>query len=98
MEYSYHYRAERTERDNYINTVGIGEVVYSRVMLDEKRGRYFIYEITSTAIVIVKATDRPDYIITKYPARPSRIQKIWDNPSPEVLKISINYSKMGITF
>lgn len=98
MEYSKHYKDDRTEREAYIKLVGLGEIVFSKVIYDEKRGRNFLYEVTSTAIVIVKATDRKNYVITRYPARPSRIKKIWSDPTPEIMAKAIAYSRNGITF
>lgn len=96
MGYSKHYTNDRTEREAYIKKVGIGEVVYRRTIFDESRGRKFVYEVTTTAMVIVRAYDDQNLIITQYPARPSRIKKIWENPDPEILRISIEYSRSQI--
>lgn len=87
---SKHYREDRKFREEAIKEYfgEDGRVVFEVVKYDENRKRFYLYQITENAVLIVKATDK-DLIITKMLARPSRIKRIWENPSEEVLKKAI---------
>lgn len=97
---SRHYTDERQEREKAILKIGLGDVIHAEVHFDKSRNRSYRYEITSTAILIVKALDR-DLIVTKYPARPSRIKKYWTEESAarqNVLAKSYENTQRGLTF
>lgn len=94
MTYSKHYINDRQERQNLINTIGIGKVIHTEIAFDEKRGRTFKYEITSNAVLIVKDRHK-DFVITQMVARPSRIKKYWSNAPQEIIQISIEHTRKG---
>lgn len=87
---SRHYDEERKFREEAIKTYfgEEGKIVFSTVLFDEKRKRNYKYEITENAILIIRATDC-DLIITKMLARPSRIKRVWENPTEEVMRKAI---------
>lgn len=91
---SRHYENDRQYREETIKECygNEGKVVYSSIKFDEKRKRFYLYEITENAVLIVKATDC-NLIITKMLARPSRIKKIWDNPTEEVIKKAVENAR-----
>lgn len=94
MTTSAHYHFERKERNELINRIGEGTVVYTTVVFDSKRGRNFRYEITDNAVLIVKAMDA-DVIITKMIARPSRIRRYWAEAPQELILKSVEYTRKG---
>lgn len=98
MGYSNHYTNERRDRNKLINEMGEGKIVYTVIKFDEKRQRNFIYEITEKAIIIIRACDDKELIITKYPARPSRLHQFWENPPQSVLEYAIMYSRQRLTY
>lgn len=98
MGYSTHIVEERKARLHAIKKIGLGTVVFSTVIYDVKREKNFIYEISSTAILTVRAYDEPTLIVTRYPARPSRIRKYWAEATEEVIQIAIKHTQMGYTF
>lgn len=95
---SKHYTETRKRRENAIKKIGLGKVVFTTVKYDYKKHRHFKYEITDTAILIVKATDEEDFIITKIIARPSRITKYWEDAPQEIIELAIKHSRQGYTF
>lgn len=90
--YSDHYVNYRSERKNLIDEIGIGNVVYTTMQYDEKRERYFRYEITDNAILIVK-DKQEDYIITMFIARPSRLKRYWADCPHDIIMKSVKYTK-----
>lgn len=94
---SNHYRQDRARREEAISRIGEGTVVYSTVVWDVKRKRYFLYEITDNAIITVKATDK-DLVITKLIARPSRIRQYWQDCPREIMEKAIAHTRQGLTF
>lgn len=91
-EYSRHYTNDRKERDRLIHEVGMGTVIFSTIQYDEKRGKKYLYQITDTAILIVKATDR-NLVITQMVARPSRIRRYWKNAPQELIDLAIAHTR-----
>lgn len=92
---SKHYTKDRKFREDTIKQLfgDEGKVVYSAILFDEKRGKNFLYEVTENAVLIVKATDKENFIITKMLARPSRIKRVWENAPKEILEIAIQNAK-----
>lgn len=90
--YSNHYANYRNERNTLISEIGRGEVIYSTVQYDEKRGRYFKYEITDNAILIVKDKEE-DYIITEFIARPSRLRRYWADCPQEIIMKAVEHTR-----
>lgn len=88
---SRHYTKDRQYRENAIKEFfgEDGNVVFETVKYDEKRKKFFLYQITENAVLIVKATDKKDFIITKMLARPSRITRIWEDAPQNIIKIAI---------
>lgn len=95
---SKHYEEFRKDRALAIAYIGEGKVIHSTVMEDLKRGKSYQYDITDKAILIVRATDDPDYIITKYPARPSRIHRYWADAPKWLIKLSVKHTREGLVF
>lgn len=95
-ELSYHYRTERVERNNNVLKVGEGKVVHTTVQFDPKRNREFIYEITDTAMLIVRACDRPELVITKMVARPSRIKRYWADAPKALIELAVAHTRAGL--
>lgn len=95
---SYHYRKDRQRREDLIQEIGLGEVVYTTTQYSEKRGRTYLYEVTTNAILIVKSVDIPDFVVTKIVARPSRLLQYWENPPQEILDKAILHSRLKYTF
>lgn len=95
---SRHYTEDRTDREEAIQTIGFGEILYKTVAFDERKGKKFIYEITSTAILVIRAFDEPTLIITRYPARPSRIKRYWTDAPESIIEISIKNTRRGFVF
>lgn len=93
MHISYHYTYKRQERNTLLNEVGEGKVVYRTIQFDQKRNRNFIYEITDNAVLIVRAVDRQDLIITKFFARPSRIRQYWQDAPKEIIMLAIAHTQ-----
>lgn len=89
-----HYTKYRQERQNTIEQIGEGTVIYSIVKYDEKRKRNFRYEITDNAILIVK-DEKEDYIITKMIARPSRLKAYWENVPKNLVMIAVEHTRAG---
>lgn len=98
MTHSNHYKEARILRQEAIEQIGLGTVVHTEVVFDVRKNRHFYYDITSTAVLIVRAFDEPDFIITKYPARPSRIQRYWENAPEEIVMLSVEHTRQGLTF
>lgn len=98
MGVSRHYTEDRMEREKAIQKIGFGEILYKAVVFDERKGKNFIYEITSTAILVIRAYDEPSLIITKYPARPSRIKRYWTGAPESLIEISIKNTRKGLVF
>lgn len=98
MRTSRHYSNDRKARENAIKEIGLGITLHTVVIYDERRNRKFYYDITSTAVLVVRAYDDPSLIITKYPARPSRINRYWKNAPQEVIELSIEHTRMGLVF
>lgn len=99
MGLSRHYTRDNVDRQKaIINEIGLGTVIYKTVYFDERRNRNYIYEITSTAIMVVRAYDEPSLIITRYPARPSRIKRVWQDATDEIIELSVKHTRMGYVF
>lgn len=98
MTISRHYQEDRARRERAIEKIGLGEVVHTVVMYDEKRKRSYLYEITTTAVLMVKSADRENFLVTRYPARPSRIKKYWKNAPREIIELSVAHTRMGLVF
>lgn len=99
MGLSTHYTNERKLRESaIISRIGLGEIVYRGVVFDNRRGKNYIYEVSSTAIMTVRAYDEPTLVITRYPARPSRIKQFWQEATEEVIKVSIRNTRLGYVF
>ena len=92
MKESLHYTYEKVERQELIKQIGLGKVIHSCEQYDTKRGRMFRYEITDTAVLIVKNIENT-YIITKMIARPSRIRKYWDNAPDEIIELAVKHHR-----
>lgn len=92
---SKHYTEERQFReDNIKKFLGEeGKVVFEIVKWDSIRKNYFLYQITENAVLIVRATDKKDFIITKMLARPSRIKRVWEDAPMSIIRIAIENSK-----
>lgn len=95
MRESVHYTYERVARQENINRIGLGNVIYTTIRFDEKRQRTFRYEITDTAVLIVKATD-DELIITKMVARPKRIRQYWEDAPQEIIQLAVEHTRAGM--
>lgn len=94
---SNHYRQDRKDREEAIQRIGEGTVVYNTVVYHEQKKRYFYYEITDNAILIVKDM-KTDFIITKLIARVPRIKQYWADAPQEILDKAREHTIMGLTF
>lgn len=94
MTTSKHYAEERKERQQLIETIGTGKVIYSKVVFDEKRQRRFLYKITDNAVLMVCTVDGSK-LITQMIARPSRINKYWSNAPKWLIRKSVKYTRLG---
>ena len=89
---SKHYEIYRKERDNLIQTIGEGEIIYETISYEERRHRSYKICITDNCVLMVKALDR-EYVITKYIARPSRIKQYWAEAPSWLIEKSIEYAR-----
>lgn len=94
---SRHYTNDKVDRQKAIEEIGEGKVIYTCVQFDEKRQQNFRYEITDTAILIVKA-EVEEFIITKIIARPSRIKRYWADAPKEIVMLAVEHTRAGYIF
>lgn len=92
MTESRHAREDHKRRRKAIEEMGIGEVVATTVKYDSKRKRYYYYEVSTNAILTVKAMDA-DIVITRMIARPGRLKAYFDNLPQEVWDKAIAHAK-----
>ena len=75
---SRHYTFERTEREEIIEKIGIGEAVATfRIDRGHINGPE-LHTITTTGIIIIR-NERTNKMITKLIARPKQIERYFDN-------------------
>ena len=72
---SKHYTEDRIQRNLTIEEIGEGTVIWETIQWDSRRKKFFLYQITDNAILIVKAADKADFIVTKIIARQSRLKQ-----------------------
>lgn len=93
---SKHYTEDRIQRALTIEEIGEGTVIWETIQWDSRRKKFFLYQITDNAILIVKATDKADFIVTKIIARPNRLKQYWkaiETENPVVFKKAIAHAK-----
>lgn len=98
MGLSRHYTNTRTAREQAIRQIGLGTIAFRSVVVDARRNKSYIYEVSTTAILTVRAVDEPTLIITRFPARPSRIRQFWADVTEEILEVSIANTRKGLVF
>ncbi len=77
--------------------LGEGTVVYTTIKYDEKRQRNYLYEITDTAMLLVKSEDGT-FLVTKMIARPKRILQYWEDAPETIIKLAVEHTRAGYTF
>lgn len=98
MGLSRHYTDTRVERDNAIKAIGLGTIVYRATVVDTRRNKSYIYEVSTTAILTIRAVDNPTLIITRYPARPSRLRQFWAEVTDDIIEVSVRNTRKGLVF
>lgn len=93
---SKHYKNKK-ERNDLIAKIGEGKVVFT-IERERRNHRMARFEITTTALVKVWATDAEDFMITQYFARPQQLREIFQEIRipKEILKMAIEHKRTGI--
>lgn len=98
MGLSTHYVETRKQRQELLKSVGLGTIVHRCIQYDYKRKKQFIYEISSTAILTVRAYDEPTLIITRYQAMPRKILRYWADAPKEILRQASFYERLNLRY
>lgn len=93
---SAHFKYYRKERNENINKIGEGNVIYRVRKYREEKQKEYLYEITDTGVMLVRATDDLDYVVTKMILRKKRLLEYWENAPQWLIELTEKHTREGM--
>ena len=96
---SKHYTEDRRNREELINTIGIGKVVDSFIIDKGHKNGPERHEITTTGIIIIYNA-RTNKLVTKLIARVGQIKRYYKdgNAPKEIIKQARKHTELGYNY